>query len=108
MPFWLPIDMCECSIGGFCRGLLVSVLGGAHCIRLYSPRVAAAVAGAASIWPLAFVVFTATFGHTPPAMYSLSPFQYGFHTDGSVPFWVLPRRLCLGVTAPMGACMAFD
>ena len=71
MPFWLPIDMCECSIGGFCQGLLVSVLGGAHCIRLYSPQAAAAVAGAASIWPLAFVVFTATFGHIADPYVSL-------------------------------------
>ena len=45
---------------------------------------------------------------TPPAMYSLSPLQCGFHTDGSVPVWVLPRRLCLGVTAPVDACAAFD
>ena len=71
MPFWLPIDMCVCSIGGFCRGLLVSVLRGAHCIRLYSPRAAAAVAGAASIWPLAFVVFAATFGHIADPYVSL-------------------------------------
>jgi hypothetical protein len=51
------------------------------------------------IW-LALGAIDFAFAANPPAMYSL--------TDGSVPFWVLPRRLCLGVTVPMGACMAFD
>jgi len=107
-PIWRGFTLSAALMRSVGRSLFICVLGGAHCIRLYSPQAAAAVAGAASIWPLAFVVFTATFGHTPPAMYSLSPFQYGFHTDGSVPFWVLPRRLCLGFTAPVGACTAFD
>ena len=77
-----------------------------HCgsVRLVTAWLLGALCG---IW-LALGAIDFAIAATPPAMYSLSPFQYGFHTDGSVPFWVLPRRLCLGVTAPVGACTAFD
>ena len=70
-PIWRGSTLSAALMRSVGRSLFICVLGGAHCIRLYSPRAAAAVAGAASIWPLAFVVFTATFGHIADPYVSL-------------------------------------